>query len=213
MRLWAYACLLSTAVWYVYATNGPDECIHKCQGLEYLRQHGIGKAPHHDKRQARPPLRAVHVSQAWAVIDAAFNFGRYFVYNSLLQFYVEELGTSAVAAGQHILVGQIFDCIGKFGFAPFADRAIRNNPASRTRVRKVISGTAFVAFAASMAGLAVSYSVAAATCWLIVAKIASSAHVCGFKSNYLDLTQTHNGVLTGVGNMIDLGRRSRLTWW
>ena len=47
-----------------------------------------------------------------------------------------------------------------------------------------------------------SYSVAAATCWLIVAKIASSAHVCGFKSNYLDLTQTHNGVLTGVGNMI-----------
>ena len=135
------------------------------------------KAPHHDKkgRHAPFPYALFKFSQAWAdhLAHAAFNFGRYFVYNSLLQFYVEELGTSAVAAGQHILVGQIFDCIGKFGFAPFADRAIRNNPASRTRVRKVISGTAFVAFAASMAGLAVSYSVAAATCWLIVAKIAS----------------------------------------
>ena len=207
MRLWAYACLLSTAVWYVYATNGPDECIRiSVRELEYLRQHNIGKAPHHDKkgRHAPFPYALFRFSQAWAVIiaHAAFNFGRYFVYNSLLQFYVEELGTSAVAAGQHILVGQIFDCIGKFGFAPFADRAIRNNPSSRTKVRKVISGVAFVAFAASMAGLAVSYSVAAATCWLIVAKIASSAHVCGFKSNYLDLTQTHNGVLTGVGNMI-----------
>merc|ERR1711871_1564965 len=107
------------------------------------------------------PYALFKFSQAWAVIiaHAAFNFGRYFVYNSLLQFYVEELGTSAVAAGQHILVGQIFDCIGKFGFAPFADRAIRNNPSSRTKVRKVISGVAFVAFAASMAGLAVSYSV------------------------------------------------------
>ena len=176
------------------------ECIRiSVRELEYLRQHGIGKAPHHDKkgRHAPFPYALFKFSQA----------GRSFLRMRLLTsggiscttpaaVLVEELGQVAVAAGQHILVGQIFDCIGKFGFAPFADRAIRNNPSSRTKVRKVISGTAFVAFAASMAGLAVSYSVAAATCWLIVAKIASSAHVCGFKSNYLDLTQTHNGVLT-----------------
>ena len=84
MRLWAYACLLSTAVWYVYATNGPDECIRiSVRELEYLRQHGIGKAPHHDKkgRHAPFPYALFRFSQAWAVIiaHAAFNFGRYFV--------------------------------------------------------------------------------------------------------------------------------------
>jgi MFS family permease len=207
MRMWAYSCLLSTAIWYKYATNGPDESLRiSVRELEYLRQHGLGKAPHHGKggRNAPFPYALFKFSQTWAVIvaHAAFNFGRYFVYNSLLQFYVDELGTTAVAAGQHILVGQIFDCIGKFGFAPFADRDIRTNPSSRTRVRKVISGVAFVAFALSMAGFAACTTVSVATAWLVVAKIASSAHVCGFKSNYLDLTTAHNGVLTGVGNMI-----------
>ena len=81
MRLWAYACLLSTAVWYVYATNGPDECIRiSVRELEYLRQHNIGKAPHHDKkgRHAPFPYALFKFSQAWAVIiaHAAFNFGR-----------------------------------------------------------------------------------------------------------------------------------------
>jgi len=67
-------------------------------------------------------------------------------------------------------------------------------------VRKVVSGGAFFAFGVAMLGLAAATSAGAATFCLVVAKVASSVHVCGFKSNYLDQTKDHAGVFSGVSN-------------
>ena len=175
----------------------------------------VAAAPFGRERFGSRPARARRYPAAWATIVAhsAFNFGRYFVYNSLVAFYVEQLGASAVTAGQHILVGQIADALGKFGFAPFVDAAIRERPGARvemassgprfarffkrtapafrpcknqpkrssslrkqkdarrpgarTRVRKVVSGGAFVAFAGAMVGLAGCGSLVQATGWLV----------------------------------------------
>ncbi|KAJ8614563.1 hypothetical protein CTAYLR_004076 [Chrysophaeum taylorii] len=150
------------------------------------------------------PFRLFCFASAWAVVaaHAAFNFGRYFVYNSIVSYYVEVVGTSAVVAGQQVLLGQIADALGKFGFAPFVDSAIRDNPSSKSKVRKVVSGLAFVAFAASMLIMASSTSLGVVTAALVACKIASSAHVCGFKTSFLDLTSKHTGSFTGVSNTV-----------
>jgi hypothetical protein len=37
---------------------------------------------------------------------------------------------------------------------------------------------------------------------LTFAATAAGFHSCGFKANYLDLTQRHGGILAGVGNML-----------
>ena len=150
------------------------------------------------------PFRMFLYAGAWAVVfaHAAFNFGRYFVYNSIVSFYVEVTGVSPVMAGQQVLLGQIADTLGKFLFAGAIDRAIKRDPTAKTRVRKIVSGTAFLVFAASMLIMAHTTHVATVTFALIIAKIASSAHVCGFKTTYLDLSSKHTGSLTGVSNTL-----------
>mmetsp|Transcript_24282 Transcript_24282/g.74936 ORF Transcript_24282/g.74936 Transcript_24282/m.74936 type:complete len:532 (+) Transcript_24282:64-1659(+) len=150
------------------------------------------------------PFRLFCFSGAWAVVlaHAAFNFGRYFVYNSIVSFYVDVAGVSPVTAGTQVLFGQIADTLGKFLFAGAVDRAIQRDASKKTRVRKIVSSTAFVVFALSMLTMAHTTSVAAITCALIIAKIASSAHVCGFKTTYLDLSSKHTGSLTGVSNTL-----------
>jgi len=194
------------------ASSAPETCRWiGAEERDYLRGHGLGvasaAAPAKGKRGARRaafPWRLFRFRSAWATIyaHAAFNFGRYFVYNSLLGFYVKILGTTPVVAGQQVLLGQVADTIGKFAFAPFVDRAIRVNPRSKTRVRKVVSGMAFLVFALAMLGLAVATSTAAATALLVACKVASSVHVCGFKSNYLDQTKRHAGAFSGASNTL-----------
>jgi len=204
LAYWGYGSGVICILWALGASNGPDDCPGISRGeLEYLQSHGLGKKRHEkDQPHSRFPWRLFAYRSVWATCaaHAAFNFGRYFVYNSLLAFYVETFKVSDVAAGQHIFVGQIFDAVGKFAFAPFADRAIRRKPAARTTVRRIVSGGAFAAFALSMAGFAWCGSVGAATSWLILAKMASSVHVCGFKSNFLDQTAQHTGSFSGVSN-------------
>lgn len=160
--------------------------------------------PRVEKQRHRFPVHLFGHAAAWATIWAhtAFNFGRYFVYNQLVTYYVEVVGTTVVVAGQQMFLGQIADTVGKFGFAPFVDAAIRRNPGSKTRVRKTVSGTAFVGFAVSMLIIASSSSLPVVTGALVVCKIASSAHVCGFKTSFLDLTSKHTGTLAGVSNTL-----------
>lgn len=156
------------------------------------------------KLQHRFPWYLFGFASPWATIfaHAAFNFGRYFVYNQIVTYYVEVVGTTAVVAGQQVFIGQIADTLGKFGFAPFVDSAIRKNPASKSRIRKTVSGCAFIVFAASMLVMASSHSLSVVTSALVVCKIASSVHVCGFKTAFLDITSKHTGSLTGASNTL-----------
>mmetsp|Transcript_9580 Transcript_9580/g.30667 ORF Transcript_9580/g.30667 Transcript_9580/m.30667 type:complete len:491 (-) Transcript_9580:75-1547(-) len=167
---------------------------------------GGEKGAHHARFASTQgfPVHLFGHASAWATIaaHAAFNFGRYFVYNQIVTYYVEMVGTSAVVAGQQVLIGQVADTLGKFGFAPFVDAAIRNNPAAKTRVRKLVSAASFVVFALCMLVMAASTNLVVVTSALVVCKIASSAHVCGFKTSFLDLTSKHTGTLTGVSNTV-----------
>mmetsp|Transcript_16112 Transcript_16112/g.52437 ORF Transcript_16112/g.52437 Transcript_16112/m.52437 type:complete len:576 (+) Transcript_16112:87-1814(+) len=164
------------------------------------------KAPytHHRKKEATFPFRLFCYAGAWAVVfaHAAFNFGRYFVYNSIVSFYVDVAGTTPVVAGRQVLFGQIADTLGKFLFAGTVDRAIERDASKKTFVRKVVSSSAFVVFAAAMVVMAHATAVPTLTVALVACKIASSAHVCGFKTTYLDLSSKHTGSLTGVSNTI-----------
>ena len=150
------------------------------------------------------PFRLFTYSGAWAVImaHAAFNFGRYFVYNSIVSFYVDVTEVSPVVAGQQVLLGQIADTLGKFLFAGYVDRAIKRDPSAKTFVRKIVSSSSFFVFGLSMIAMGHSTSVAHVTLALVIAKIACSAHVCGFKTTYLDLSSRHTGALTGVSNTV-----------
>lgn len=229
-RCVGYASLCVCGIWAVVASNNPRECAYMSEDeRKYLVSSGMpvvdvyGRAHHspetpkselvpadngeirkqeRTKPAAAFPVRLFFYASAWATIAAhsAFNFGRYFVYNNLTSYYVEVVGTSKVVAGQQLLLGQLADTVGKFGFAPFVDAAIKEQPSSKTRVRKTVSGIAFVSFAAAMLVMATSSSLRVVTTALVACKIASSAHVCGFKTIYLDLTSKHTGSLSGVSN-------------
>lgn len=223
-RCVGYASLCICGVWAVVASNNPRECAYMTEDeRKYLVSSGMpvvdvygpetpksepadnGEIRKQERTKAAAfPVRLFFYASAWATIaaHAAFNFGRYFVYNNLISYYVEVVGTSAVVAGQQLLIGQLADTVGKFGFAPFIDAAIKDQPASKTRVRKTVSGIAFVSFSAAMLVMATSSSLGIVTTALVACKIASSAHVCGFKTNYLDLTSKHTGSLSGVSNTL-----------
>ncbi|KAJ1450660.1 major facilitator superfamily domain-containing protein, partial [Pelagophyceae sp. CCMP2097] len=144
---------------------------------------------------ARAPVCALILAHC------AFNFGRYFVYNLLVSYYVDVVGLGAVEAGRRLLLGQVFDTLGKFACAPFVDALLKRNPTNKTFIRRKVSAAAFCGFAASMVLIAAGGGRdGVATMALVLAKVASSAHVSGFKSNYLDLTSKHAGTLAGVGN-------------
>jgi len=119
---WSAAVALAWATW---AASGPASCARLPGGERaYLREHGLGVGEEgkgaSEKGFPAFPRRLFRARSVWATVyaHAAFNFGRYFVYNSLVGFYVDELGTSPVVAGQHVLLGQIADTVGKFAFAP-----------------------------------------------------------------------------------------------
>ena len=81
------------------ASSGPDVC-HRISADEkaHLESHGLGLGDGEDSKGKKVttafPWKLFTFRSSWATIYAhsAFNFGRYFVYNSLLAFYVDELG-------------------------------------------------------------------------------------------------------------------------
>ena len=79
--------------------TAPTSASAPCPRIRILEATWHRQGPHHDKGRHAPfPYALFKFSRSpRSYAHAAFNFGRYFVYNSLLQFYVEELGTSAVA--------------------------------------------------------------------------------------------------------------------
>ena len=120
---WSAAVALAWAAW---AASGPASCARlPAEERAYLREHGLGVGKEGEGASEKGlsrfpafPRRLFRARSVWATVyaHAAFNFGRYFVYNSLVGFYVDELGTSPVVAGQHVLLGQIADTVGKFAF-------------------------------------------------------------------------------------------------
>ena len=211
-RLWGYGSAVICVLWALLASSGPEACARLSQkerdylaryGLGVEHPEGLGAKGKRVKRDGFPRALFTYAS-AWATIcaHAAFNFGRYFVYNSLVGFYVDELGLSAVAAGQQFLLGQIADTVGKFAFAPFVDAEILRRPKAKTSVRRLVSGVSFLVFALCMLGLTAARTPAAATLLLVLCKIASSAHVCGFKTTYIDQTARHAGAFSGASNTL-----------
>ena len=217
-RIWGYGSLGVTLLWALFASSGPEASGRvSARERAFLRDHGLGAGSGgrdlddaavevKGKRRARGgfPYALFGYASAWATVaaHAAFNFGRYFVYNSLVGFYVDVIGLSPVVAGQQFLAAQIADSLGKFAFAPFVDAEIRKRPKRKTRVKKAVSALSFLVFGACMLGLGAARTPLAATSLLVLSKIASSAHTCGFKTTYIDQTALHAGAFSGVSNTI-----------
>ena len=113
-----------------------------------------------------------------------------------LRFFLPAAATTGVC----MTCLQLADAFTKLLVGSAADRAIASGSLSVLEVRKLLSCSGFLGFAAALVACSLLSDWRFVTAALAVGKGFSSLHAPGFKTNYLDLTTRDVGSLMGVGN-------------
>ena len=214
--LWVGAASLGfVALWIWLAASTPSECwFISEEELDYLDKN-VAKPPKkgadgEEGASAAAPLIGMPWAMArhpglWAVFGAhiAFNFGAYFLTNWSPTYYKDVLGLEPKDAKFHLMCPHIMNLSVRV-CNPSLIRIVASMGYSLIGSRKLFTCTGYLL---ATAFLAPSYSLRDMSPWVTTA-LFSLANACfglaptGFKSNYLDITETYVGIVAGYGNTL-----------
>eukprot|EP01061_Rhynchopus_euleeides_P047915 TRINITY_DN991_c0_g1_i4.p1 TRINITY_DN991_c0_g1~~TRINITY_DN991_c0_g1_i4.p1 ORF type:complete len:430 (+),score=141.71 TRINITY_DN991_c0_g1_i4:232-1521(+) len=199
------------ALWMYLAAETPDACfyISKEEKDHLARVVVAKKADKKDddapKQDVAPLWRVVTHPAVIAVFVAhmAFNYGAYFLTNWSPTYYKEVLGMDTAAAGLHLSMPHVSNLAGKLMNNPISAQ-LNKAGFSRLGSRRFFTGASFVG--AGLVMLAVQQArdlpVVATTALLTTANFMWGLSPSGFKANYLDVTVTYTGAVSGIGNTL-----------
>jgi len=216
--LYASLALAFAAAWLALAEPRPEQCSYiSAAELAYLRQTVRGPAPRasagHEASAAasRPALPAQRLLTHPAVCSIflshmAFNFGTYFITSWSPSFYQDALGMRPERVTLALSMPPALNC---------AVKALVNKPleawlASRCGLstlgrRRFFTCVGFGGTAAALLLLpaaAAAFGAAGSAFCFSVALGFAALHPSGFKANYMDVTSSSGGLVSGVGNTL-----------
>lgn len=153
-------------------------------------------------------LVGVRHSRLWAIYVAhfTFNYGIYFINSWSATYYLEVFSLRPEQAGLHLSLPHAVNLLVKVLINPALEHFLRERGATNIGRRRVFSGLGFIVSALFMAmvpfvGRYVSGPYPVTVCMSMALGFAA-LHPSGFKANYMDVTKTHSGVVSGIGNTI-----------
>eukprot|EP00756_Hemistasia_phaeocysticola_P058008 Hpha_TRINITY_DN34621_c0_g1::TRINITY_DN34621_c0_g1_i1::g.21159::m.21159/K08193/SLC17A; MFS transporter, ACS family, solute carrier family 17 (sodium-dependent inorganic phosphate cotransporter), other len=214
--------MVFVCVWHLRAQSNPGECSRLTteekellQKAGLLAQPGVRGRPQ-SKGRTESGTEVVVESSGWTMLrhpaalaviwaSVVFNFGRYFFYAWFPTYFVEAWKVRALDVGMYMFLPQIADTCVKTVVGPLTDRLVAKGTLSRLTARRFSSCTGFLGFGTCMALCSLVSSPEQASLLMFFGKGLGSFHAGGFKTNYLDLSKKHTGLLIGVANTLATG--------
>ena len=206
-------------VWQLLAASSPSECSWiSVEERVYLKENaaqakakakGLAGATvsDDDSTFARvigmPRYVAMHPG-VWAVFVAhmAFNFGAYYLTNWSKTYYKDVLGVESAEAAFHLSCPHMTNLAAKM-LNPIISDSLASRGVPLRSSRRIFTCSGFVLAAAALLPVyTLKGSVWASTVLFSFANAFFGLAPCGFKANYLDITEEYVGVISGYGNTL-----------
>jgi len=195
--LYASLALAFAAAWLALAEPRPEQCSYiSAAELAYLRQTALPA----QRLLTHPAVCSIFLSHM------AFNFGTYFITSWSPSFYQDALGMRPERVTLALSMPPALNC---------AVKALVNKPleawlASRCGLstlgrRRFFTCVGFGGTAAALLLLpaaAAAFGAAGSAFCFSVALGFAALHPSGFKANYMDVTSSSGGLVSGVGNTL-----------
>ena len=131
-----------------------------------------------------------------------FNGAKYFLSDWMPTYYDTVFGIPPHEASFYLLTAELVGVVAQLSCGKL-EHAVRTRlDLSILASRRLFSASGFGLIAVVFVLMATFPSPGLQCLWLSMATISNAAHSAGFKSNYLDLTKTHQGLLMGAGNTV-----------
>mmetsp|Transcript_70724 Transcript_70724/g.218724 ORF Transcript_70724/g.218724 Transcript_70724/m.218724 type:complete len:480 (+) Transcript_70724:93-1532(+) len=205
--LYGLAAMGYSAVWARCAAERPEECSY-CDKEEQALLSETLPAPRRaaeTSADARDLLLGVRHMRFWAIYLAhfAFNYSVYFVNSWSATYYLETFGLRPESAGLHLSLPHAVNMVVKVAVSPALAQSLKAAGLTDLGCRRSFSGLGFLAPALCLQLLPLAVGSACATTALFSAALGFMAlHPSGFKANYMDVTRSHGGTVSGIGNTI-----------
>jgi len=204
--IYGVASVACSVVWAALASESPDKCSYCSKEECALLAKLLPPRPKPDSRAApRGFLEALIHAKLWAIYLAhfAFNYGIYFVNSWSAIYYLETFRVRPENAVLHLSLPHGANLILKSFVSPWLNDALRKAGFSDLSCRRTFTGLGFIVMALSLIAVpALASSITATTAALTTAMGFAALHPSGFKANYMDITTTQSGVVSGIGNTI-----------
>uniref|UniRef100_A0A7S2Q4Q5 Major facilitator superfamily (MFS) profile domain-containing protein n=1 Tax=Zooxanthella nutricula TaxID=1333877 RepID=A0A7S2Q4Q5_9DINO len=208
-----YAAAAFAGLWIQLAADRPEDS-RFCSEAEKQFLAGVTGPSKGNKDSSHQPhaataghgaLDCVLYGRLWAIYVAhfAFNFGVYFVNSWSAVYYLEAFGLRPEQAGWHLAAPHAVNMAVKVLVNPLLDRALRNRGFTDLARRRAFTGLGFLMPALLFRAIPVlADSAWATTACFSLAFGFFALHPSGFKANYLDVTTSRGGLISGAGNTI-----------
>jgi sugar phosphate permease len=206
--IYGLGMLAFALLWAWLATDSPADCEY-CGAEE--RAFLESALPQDYKQEElevisgkRRFLHCFSYARLWAIYGShfTFNYAAYFVNCWSATYYFETFGLRPEQAGVHLAMPHLVNSLVKVLVNPALERWMMGQGADTLRRRRTFSVLGFVGLAAFLR-LAPSFaSPAGTTASFSVAFGFLALHPSGFKANYMDVTTSRGGLVSGIGNTI-----------
>ncbi|CAK0808246.1 unnamed protein product, partial [Prorocentrum cordatum] len=149
-------------------------------------------------------LDCVTYARLWAIYGShfTFNYAVYFVNSWSATYYLETFGLRPEQAGLHLSMPHVANSLVKVLVNPALERWMKGWGADTLKCRRTFSVLGFVGLALFLGLVPACASPAGATLFFSVAFGFLALHPSGFKANYMDVTTSRGGLVSGIGNTV-----------
>lgn len=197
--------------WSRYAFERPEECPYCDENeMAFLKQALPRRASMTNLAGAEEPgfstvlLAVFAYARLWAIYLShfTFNYGIYFINSWSAIYYLEKFDLRPEDAALHLCLPHAANFLSTLCVSPALGRLLRRKGWSDLACRRASSGLAFLGSAACLTATPFASTAASTTACLMATLGFMALHPAGFKANYMDVTVSHGGVVSGVGNTI-----------
>lgn len=212
--LFGVAMVAYALLWSRLAADSPDDCVFCDQRERDFLAKACPKAKREKEKDEAAPgggaqafVECMAYSRLWAIYGShfTFNYAVYFVNSWSATFYLEMFGLRPEQAGLHLSAPHMANSVVKVLVNPSLEAAMKRRGFGTLTCRRTFSCVGFVGVAAFL-GLAPLAAGAAgplgATACLSLAFAFLALHPSGFKANYMDVTTSRGGLVSGIGNTV-----------
>lgn len=204
--LFGCSSLVFAAVWEQFAPDTWDSCSK--EERIFLEKHVIRKKPADAASTgaaASSFLEGLRWLRLWAIYLShfTFNYGVYFINSWSATYYLETFGLRPESAGLHLSAPHMFNMFICLCVSEPLERWLRNRQCSTLTIRRTFTAVGFIIPAVCLFVTPyVAFSITLTTCTLSLGMGTFALCPRGFKANYMDVTVSKGGLVSGLGNTI-----------
>lgn len=197
--------LIWTAIWHGVAESCPEKPLERHPRSPSMTS--IKQAPVDglccDKQSIRVPWGMARYSAVWVVIlqHMVFNSTKYFLADWMPTFYASVFDLQPQHSWLYLMFPELAGICSQLVVSRL-ERYSLHSGLTLQQTRRLFGSVAYVLAAFTLICLGYTTNPTTMAALLCLMQLSFAMHSCGYKANYLDITQLYQGLYMGFGNTL-----------